>query len=171
MNLKQFVALWQSSDTLRDVVIASGLTSEQASAKATLIRITYGIDLKPQRSVFHLTGKQIKELRRIAMSSKIVRAKEGFRDYVEFVRIWQSSDSMTQAVQRLNYRRSQMASVIASRLRHLGVPLKYFRRTNLSLNNALLRELNRTARVEGTPAHATIRAQARHIKKLEDAAK
>lgn len=166
MTTESFVKLWTDSTSIDAFCAFSKFDKAGAYARAAKIRAG-GIPLKHYHIAKKLSGRQIKELRRIAFSVKIVHRHEGFADYIKFVRAWQTSSSLTQFCQRFGYRRRMSATQIAVRLRGLGVPLKDWRSPFGKMDNRMLRELTRHARIEGTPAYATIAAQARRIRQLE----
>lgn len=167
MTIDEFVKIWTAASSVEDVCSKTPYkNAHSVHSRAAEIRMM-GIPLKHFYAQKRLTFRQMKELRRIAMSSNEKHRRTTFADWIRFVKDWQTASSVAQFCQRQGYGRPNSAMKQVSTLRKLGVPLKYFRLRSKGLNNAVLRELTRNARIEGTPAAVIVSAQARRIKQLE----
>lgn len=109
------------------------------------------------------TAYPVEELKRAVLDAPSVTVT-GNRDLVNFVRVWQSAQSIKVVSQKTKIP-PETASMIAVRMRRHGIPLKPFQRRGW--NNRLLRELGRYCNTTGQPAHFVVGPMRRRIAYLE----
>lgn len=162
LTTPEFVTLWTASDTFADFCERSGYTAGAAGHRAYQIRLKHGIPLKHFKTSRNITPDVWAGLRELVLQQH--HSAPHLIDLVEFVKVWQSSQSTTAVCQKMKMT-IPAAAQQAHRMRQHGIPLKYFQRKGWS--NALLRELGRYAQTTGQPAHFVVGPMRRRIAYLE----
>lgn len=166
LTVGEFVRAWTDASSLDDFCNKTRYERANANARAFAIRVKHKIPLKHfQPRTFRLSEVMLEELRDTVKQNRPLVPPRGFPDLIQFVKVWQSSPSVTAICQRLNVKHGA-AVQMAARMRRHGIELKPFARRGW--NNSLLRELGRYARTVGQPAHFVVGPMQRRIAYLEE---